>query len=384
MAGAAHVSRAPMSTSPRVHSELSRIDAFVPLLPALGNRWAAARPWEGRTVALCMHLTTITLALVRELVLGGGRWVVGAANPATTDPGVVDALRDLGVEVHSGRGRESGVEPLVDADPELFGDVGFHLGRSLLAHHHHPRAGVEITRSGISRLRELVLPFPVVNINDGRLKPAIESRRGVGEGLWPAFTAQTGRHLGGQRVVVLGYGPVGSGVAAWARAFGASVEVVEIDPVQRLIASFDGFPTPDLAAALPDAQVVVTATGRRQSLPTAMLGGLRDGAILVSAGHLPDELDVVGLRMLATHVDQISAHVVRYRLADGRTISVLADGNPLNIVLNSGSPEPVLLQFAVLGLSLEWLAGYTPPPGEVALPVHIEEDAARAMLAVRS
>ena len=82
--------------------EVGRITAFFPILPLLGNRWAASRPWEGRTVALNLHLTTITAAFLRELSLGGGRFVVSAANPHTTDLGAVALVRDLGFEVYTG------------------------------------------------------------------------------------------------------------------------------------------------------------------------------------------------------------------------------------------------------------------------------------------
>jgi hypothetical protein len=60
---------------------------------------------------------------------------------------------------------------------------------------------------------------------------------------------------------------------------------------------------------------------------------------------------------------------------------VLGDGHPLNIVLNSGSPEPVLLHFAVLGLTLEWLVAQgNLPAGEVPVAPDIEDRAARFAL----
>ena len=71
--------------------EVGRINAFFPILPNLGNHWAAERPWEDATIALNLHLTTLTACLVRELSLGGGTFVLSAANPRTTDA------------VHSGR-----------------------------------------------------------------------------------------------------------------------------------------------------------------------------------------------------------------------------------------------------------------------------------------
>ena len=56
----------------RAAAEISRINAFFPIMPILGNRWAASRPFEGMTIAISAHLTTLTGALVRELALGGG------------------------------------------------------------------------------------------------------------------------------------------------------------------------------------------------------------------------------------------------------------------------------------------------------------------------
>jgi adenosylhomocysteinase len=372
-----------MSDHARIGAELARIDAFFPVLQGLGTRWAASRPFEGLTVGVHLHLTTITLALVRELVLGGGRWVVSAANPATTDPGVVEYLRTLGLEVHSGRGARDGIEATLAADPMLFADVGFALGGALLDEGMAPRGGVEITRSGVTRMRERApLPFPVLNINDGRLKPAIESRRGVGEGLWPSFTSLTGQHLSGRMVLVVGYGPVGAGVAAYARAAGATVEVAEVDPVRRLIAHYDGLATTDAVPALKRARIVVTATGCRHTLGAEELASLPDGSIVLSAGHGGDEIDVTWLRKNAEVIDQIGQRVVRYGLPGGRRVTVLAEGHPLNIVTNLGSPEPVLLHFLLLGLGLEHVARAPLEPGEVALPLELEAEAAQIALRV--
>ena len=79
-------------------------------------------------------------------------------------------------------------------------------------------------------------------------------------------------------------------------------------------------------------------------------------------------------------VDHITDHVVRYGLEGGPSVVVLADGHPLNIGANAGSPEPVLLHFAVLGLTLGWLSRHSVPPGEhTALPA-IENEAAELAL----
>lgn len=365
----------------KAEAEIGRINAFFPILPRLGNRWAASRPWEGRTLALNLHLTTLTGALLRELTLGGGTFVITAANPATTDPGTVQYLRNLGIEVYTGGDMENRHLQVFDHEPDLLVDVGFELHQALFEKRSklvpHVRGAVELTRSGITRLRERKnIPFPIVNINDGRLKNAVENRHGVGEAFWQAVSRLTGMHLSGRRLVVIGYGPVGKGLAAYARAAGMCVEVVERDAVRRLFAHYDGFPTPELADALGRANLAVTATGYGNVLTAEHLASARDGLVVANAGHGGNEIDVAGIQKSAVRVDHVAEHVVRYRLEGGPRVTVLGGGHPLNIVLNSGSPEPVLLHFAVLGLALEWVARAEVPPGEVLVPDEIEDRAA--------
>lgn len=367
--------------------EVGRIHTFFPILRPLGNRWAAARPWEGMVIGLNLHLTTLTAALVRELALGGGEFVVSAANPATTDPGTVDLLRNLGFQVYTGGDMADRHRQVLEHEPDLLVDVGFELVQTLLDRNPERAAqvkgAVEITRTGILRLQAVDrLPFPVVNINDGRLKPAVENRHGVGTGLWQAVTSLTGMHLAGRRLLVVGYGPVGSGVAMYARAAGMSVEVVESDPIRRLFAHYDGYPTPTLAEAIPRAQLLVTATGQSGAITADLLmehGA--NGVVLINAGHGGDEIDIESIRRASARVDHVADQVARYRLEDDTRVTVLGDGHPLNIVLNSGSPEPVLLHFAVLGLALEWMATHPDlPHEEILVPDHLEALAAQTAL----
>lgn len=368
----------------RAAAEISRINAFFPILPGLGNRWAATRPFEGHTIGISAHLTTITAALVRELILGGGTWAICGVSEATTDHGVVDLLRDIGVHIYTTGSRKDAMAQVLDHHPSLLADVGADLIATVIRRRPEQvaeiRGAVEVTKSGVDQFRSLSLPFGVVNINDSRLKEAVENRHGVGEGLWHAVQALTGIHLSGRRVAVVGYGPVGRGVAAYARAAGSAVEVVEVDPVRRLVAHYDGFPTPSLDESLRRVGILVTCSGRKGVIQPEQLRGSRDGLVLVNAGHGGDEINVDGIRGASGLVDHVADNVVRYGLEGGPSVVVLGDGHPLNIVLNSGSPEPVVLHFAVLGLTLEWLTRHTISPGEHPVLPAIENEAAELAL----
>lgn len=374
-----------LKRSARAAAEVSRINAFFPIMPLLGNRLASTRPFDGLTIGVSAHLTTLTATLVRELALGGGTWVLSAASDATTDYSVVDYLRDGGFSVYTSGSRDDYHAELLSHEPDLIAGVGGTLLETLVTRFpqqaERVRGAIEVTKTGVDRVGDLDVPFPVVNINDGRLKPAVENRHGVGEGLWHAVQRLTGMHLSGRRVGVIGYGPVGRGVAAYARAAGAAVEVIEADPVRRLVAHYDGFPIPTQADCLQRAGVVVTCTGRSGVLGLSDLAGARDGLVLINAGHGGNEIDVPGIKRGAVAVDHVADQVVSYRLEGGPKLIVLADGHPLNIVMNAGSPEPVLLHFAVLGLTLEWLTrGGDLPPGLIQVEERIENLAAELAL----
>ena len=127
-------------------------------------------------------------------------------------------------------------------------------------------------------------------------------------------------------------------------------------------------------------QIAVTATGRPHALTVESLATARERLVLLNAGTGGDEIDVPAIRKASERVDHVADGVVQYRLESGPSVIILGDGHPLNIVLSSGSPEPVLLHFALIGLTLEWLASQRLPHGEHAVPPAIEEEVARQAL----
>ena len=132
-------------------------------------------------------------------------------------------------------------------------------------------------------------------INDSPIKQFAENTHAVGPGTVEAFMRITNRITNGRHVTVFGYGSVGRGVAMYFRNFFSVVSVVEPQPVLQLRAVLDGMVVPGREAALADADVIVTVTGAPGVVTAADLAHLRDGAVLMNAGHLPWEIDVPGL-----------------------------------------------------------------------------------------
>ncbi len=272
--------------------------------------------------------------------------------------------------------------------PQLLTDTGFVIIDKYLSMPQSQRpksvmAASEITTSGIEKLRAIKnLPLPVININGGLLKARIENYHGVGDGVVDLLRRLTGRSLSGLHAVVVGYGAVGSGVAFHLRKEGGIVNVVDSDPVRRLIAHFDGYAVNDLLTSLRKADVVVTATGKPHVIAEEHWQAARDSAIFLNVGHWPEELDIGALRNLATKIDDLELKTQRFHLNDAsasdsqKRIYVVADGNPANIVLLTGSVEPTLIHLATEALCLSYLAkhGSSLGHGEHLVPYEVEQN----------
>jgi adenosylhomocysteinase len=124
------------------------------------------------------------------------------------------------------------------------------------------QAGLEGTGSGISRVQGLRLCYPIFNCDDLPIKEGLHNRHMVGLTTWQAFFDRTRLSLHEKRVLVVGFGSVGRGVADTARAFGGSVWVAERDPARELEAAYAGWEVRPLNEAVRVADVIVTATAR--------------------------------------------------------------------------------------------------------------------------
>jgi adenosylhomocysteinase len=122
------------------------------------------------------------------------------------------------------------------------------------------KGALEATMTGLHLLKKHSLPFPVFNWNDIPLKD-LHNRFHVGNTVWPAFNHVTGMGLYGRRVLVIGHGPVGKGIAERARNLGAIVYVTDLDPVRLLEASHLGCETVTLDEGINRCHIIVTATG---------------------------------------------------------------------------------------------------------------------------
>lgn len=368
----------------------------MPVLALLRQRYAGSRPLDGVRIAACMHVTAETAVLAHTLIAAGAELHLAASNPLSTQDDVAAALAAEGVFVHARRGIDRAgylahLGAVLDARPALLLDDGCDLvgvlhtsRRELLP---GVRAGCEETTTGVLRLRQMAadgaLGLPMVAVSDTGTQRLVANRHGTGQSTLDAVMRATGTLLAGSTVVVAGYGWCGSGIAGRARGLGAQVVVTEIDPGRALEAVLEGHRVLPMAQAAGLGDVFITATGNREVLTEEHFAAMRDGAVLVNAGHFDVEIDVVGLASAAVELRRwVRPHVDEYVLAGGRRLLLVAEGRLANLSAAEGHPAAVMdMSFAVQALTLEWLVGRTLGPGVHDVPAHIDAEVARTKLA---
>ncbi|MDQ3672046.1 MAG: adenosylhomocysteinase, partial [Actinomycetota bacterium] len=260
----------------------------MPLLAALRAAFESERPLEGRRIGMCLHVEPKTAVLV-EVLRGGGAEVVLTGSPRTTDDRVAAALaRDEGVRVYARKAatiddHHDHVERVLASTPDLLLDNGADLiAATVSAPDSRVVAATEETTSGRHRLLgELAgrVPFPVLVINDSPIKLKFENEHGIGPAVVHGFLRATNSLVAAKTFAVVGFGSCGRSLARTLRALGASVIVVERDPVRALEAAFEGMRVSSIERAAELADALITVTGRPDALTTDVMASLRDGAV---------------------------------------------------------------------------------------------------------
>ena len=357
--------------------------AHMPVLARLRAELERDRPLEGRRIGMCLHVEAKTAVLV-ETLLAGGAEIAWTGSPATTDDGVAaamttrDNLRIYALKADDTDAHHAHIGRVLASDPDMLLDNGADLIAGTVDDPaSRVLAATEETTSGRLRLTgELAgrVPFPVIVINDSPIKLSFESERGIGPAAVDGFFRATNTFIAGKTFAVVGFGWCGRSLARTLRAMGAVVIVVEIDPVRALEAAYEGMLVMTIEKAAERADTIITVTGRPGIVLPEHFGLLKDGAMLGNMGHFSTEIDVAGLRAMATGHRMVNTHVEEFDLPNGRRVHLLARGEMLNLTAAIGHQIEVMdLGFALQAHSMRILAqdaaayapGYQPVPEHV-------------------
>lgn len=381
--------------APLGEQKIAWVARHSPVLDLLARRVLADGALRGRRVAVVVHLEAKTAYLATILADAGAQVVMAGSNPGTTQDAVCAALVARGIEVHATHGAspaefEGDLLAVVDRRPEIVIDDGAELTSRLLAERPElarDLVGVtEETTTGVARFRALAaegrVTFPVIAANDAWCKHLFDNRFGTGQTTLTAIDRLTNLQISGKTICVVGYGWVGRGIARYATGLGARVVVVELDPIPALEAHMEGHRVCRLDKALPEADIVVTATGAAGALGPDSFAYLADGVVLANAGHDDREIDVAALRACALGSEPVREGVEALTLTDGRRAHLLVEGRLVNIAGGDGHPVEIMdLSFSVQALAAHLLASRRLEPGVQAFPAELDREIARTKLA---
>lgn len=198
--------------------------------------------------------------------------------------------------------------------------------------------------------------FPAVGVNTSLTKHLYDNRYGTGQSALDGIMRATNVLIAGKTVVVSGYGWCGKGCALRAKAMGANVIVCEVDPLKALEAAMEGYRVMPIAEAAKVGDIFLTVTGDMHVVDIQHLMEMKDGAIVCNAGHFDHEVNVPELKSHAVSINKIRPFLDEYRLTNGKSIYVLAEGRLVNLVAAEGHPSSVMdMSFANQALGMEFV-----------------------------
>jgi len=375
--------------------ELDIAEHEMPGLMSIRKKYAAAKPLKGVRVTGSLHMTIQTAVLIETLKDIGAdvRWA--SCNIFSTQDHAAAAIAKTGTPVFAWKGEtlEEYWDCTLDAvtfpggkGPELVVDDGgdvtllLHKGyemeqgsdwvntasgsheeqviKNLLKRTQSERPGFwtnvmkdwrgvsEETTTGVHRLYQMMeaggLRVPAINVNDSVTKSKFDNLYGCRESLADGLKRAMDVMLAGKVAVVCGYGDVGKGSAHSLRAYGARVVVTEIDPINALQASMEGFEVNTVESTLGRGDIYVTTTGNKDVLTLEHMQGMKDQAIVCNIGHFDNEIQVERLNTSDAVKLNIKPQVDKYTFKNGNAIYMLAEGRLVNLGCATGHPSFVM------------------------------------------
>ena len=381
--------------------EIKLAENEMPGLMALREKYGSTKPLTGARIAGCLHMTIQTAVLIETLVEMGADVTWSSCNIFSTQDHAAAAMAAAGIPVYAWKGMSEEefdwcIEQTLffpDGQPlNLILDDGGDLTAMVHSRYENLIEGIhglsEETTTGVHRLYQMhaqgELKMPAINVNDSVTKSKFDNLYGCRESLVDGIKRATDVMIAGKVAVVCGYGDVGKGCAQSLQRYGARVMITEIDPINALQASMEGFQVTTMEEAASVGNIFVTTTGNRDVIRGQHMAEMLNDAIVCNIGHFDLEVDVAYLN----HTDgitceQIKPQVDRYTFEDGHSVILLAEGRLVNLGCATGHPSFVMSNSfckQILAQIELWCSADQYEIGVHVLPKSLDEEVARLHL----
>ena len=382
--------------------EIKLAEAEMPGLMSLRKEYGAQKPLKGANIAGCLHMTIQTAVLIETLKELGADVTWSSCNIFSTQDHAAAAIAAAGTPVFAWKGMnneefdwciEQTLFAFENGEPlNMILDDGGDLTNLVFDKYPELMPAIkglsEETTTGVLRLYDRMkngtLSMPAINVNDSVTKSKFDNKYGCKESLVDAIRRGTDLMLAGKIGVVCGYGDVGKGSADSLRNNGVRVIVTEIDPICALQAAMDGYEVKTLETAIPECNIIVTATGNCNIVRPEHFKMMRDKAVVCNIGHFDNEIDMAWLNTNYGHTMYTVKPQVDVYNIDGKDIMVLAEGRLVNLGVAMGHPSFVMSNSftnQILAQLEIWNNHKNYENKVYVLPKHLDEKVARLHLA---
>ncbi len=321
------------------------------------NRFKKSQPLKGVTLGFCLHITKETSVLLMGAKELGATVVCCGGNPLTTQDDIAAFLASKGIHVYAWHGQSVKeydwcIDQVLNHKPTILTDDGADM--NVKAHFDNRYKNMKIlgateeTTAGVTRIRAVEnqgkLRYPVILVNEAYTKHMFDNRYGTGQSTVDGYLRAMNLLMASKRVVVVGYGWVGRGVASRCQGMGSKVIVTEIDPIKALEAHMDGFEVMQMAQACKVGDIFITCTGMTSVIRKEHILKMKNGAIMGNVGHFDVEIDSKFLLKESKSVKRVRANLDECTLKNGKHVYLIGEGRLANLVAAEGHPPEVMAQ----------------------------------------
>ncbi len=321
------------------------------------NRLKKSKPLKGITLGFCLHITKETSVLLMGAKELGATVACCGGNPLTTQDNIAAFLASQGIHVYAWHGQSVKeydwcIDQVLKHKPTILTDDGADMN---VKAHFDKRfkdmnilGATEETTAGVTRIRAVEnqgkLRYPVILVNEAYTKHMFDNRYGTGQSTIDGYLRAMNLLMASKRIVVVGYGWVGRGVASRCHGMGSKVIVTEIDPVKALEAHMDGFEVMPMAQAAKLGDIFITCTGMTSVIRKEHILKMKDGAIMGNVGHFDVEIDSEFLLKKSKSVKEVRPALDECVLKNGKKVYLIGQGRLANLVAAEGHPPEVMAQ----------------------------------------
>ncbi|MFB5614829.1 MAG: adenosylhomocysteinase [Candidatus Nitrosomaritimum yanchengensis] len=321
------------------------------------SRLKKSKPLKGLTLGFCLHITKETSVLLMGAKELGATVACCGGNPLTTQDNIAAFLASQGIHVYAWHGQSVKeydwcIQQVLNHNPTILTDDGADM--NVKAHFDKKYKDLSIlgateeTTAGVTRIRAVEnqgkLRYPVILVNEAYTKHMFDNRYGTGQSTIDGYLRAMNLLLASKRVVVVGYGWVGRGVASRCHGMGSKIIVTEVDPVKALEAHMDGFEVMPMSQACKIGDIFITCTGMTSVIRKEHILQMKEGAIMGNVGHFDVEIDAEFLLKKSKSVRQVRPNLDECTLRNGKHVYLIGEGRLANLVAAEGHPPEVMAQ----------------------------------------